>query len=277
MMSGIQQPFYSFLITLTSHHPYRLPEPHRKLDTGELEGTMLGDYLNSIHYVDEAFGELIEQMKQQGLWDNTILIIYGDHDNSIKDQSAYEQWLGRELSELDMEQMMNQVPLLIRLPDGAHGGTIDPEAAGMMNVAPSILHLLGISSEPYYWIGTSLFDERDRLIPLRSGAFPRRMYIIFHQRAAHSRKEPATAWNRVNQQRSRPAVKDTMRRRRCWRFPTTSFCIICCRNSDLTVSQAIKVMQRNKHKTSKRLFCSLGGFLVHHPAGGLGRRLVHPH
>lgn len=171
MMSGIQQPFYSFLITLTSHHPYRLPEPHRKLDTGELEGTMLGDYLNSIHYVDEAFGELIEQMKQQGLWDNTILIIYGDHDNSIKDQSAYEQWLGRELSELDMEQMMNQVPLLIRLPDGAHGGTIDPEAAGMMNVAPSILHLLGISSEPYYWIGTSLFDERDRLIPLRSGAF----------------------------------------------------------------------------------------------------------
>lgn len=173
-MSEIEQPFYSFLITLTSHHPYTLPKDQRKLDTGELEGTMLGNYLNSIHYVDEAFGELMEQMKQQGLWENTILILYGDHDNSIKDKPGYEQLLGRELSELDMEQIMNQVPLLIRLPDGAYGGSVYSEAAGMMNLAPSVLHLLGISSEPYYWIGTSLFDEQERLIPLRSGAFSTR-------------------------------------------------------------------------------------------------------
>lgn len=169
-MKGIEQPFYSFLITLTSHHPYYVPKDARKLDTGEFEGTMFGDYLQSIHYVDEAFGQFEEQMKQQGLWDNTILLIYGDHDNSIKEISDYEKFLGRDLNALDMEQIMNQVPLLIRLPDGGNAG-VYPEAAGMMNVTPSILHLLGVSEAPYYWIGGHLFDDKPRLIPLRSGAF----------------------------------------------------------------------------------------------------------
>ena len=40
----------------------------------------------------------------------------------------------------------------------------------MMNVTPSILHLLGVSDEPYYWIGDHLFDDEPRLIPAR-GAF----------------------------------------------------------------------------------------------------------
>lgn len=169
-MKGIKQPFYSFLITLTSHHPYYVPKNAAKLDTGAFEGSIFGNYLQSIHYVDEAFGQFVEQMKQQGLWDNTILLIYGDHDNSIKEKADYEKFLGRDLNALDMEQIMNQVPLLIRLPDGGHAG-VYPEAAGMMNVTPSILHLLGVSDESYYWIGSHLFDDEPRLIPLRSGAF----------------------------------------------------------------------------------------------------------
>ncbi|GAB6926436.1 LTA synthase family protein [Paenibacillus sp. JCM 10914] len=169
-MKDIPQPFYSFLITLTSHHPYDIPAHDRTLDTGEFEGTMFGDYLHSIHYVDEAFGELVTSMKEQGLWDHTILLIYGDHDNSIKEQAFYERFLGRELNALDMEQIMNQVPLLIRLPGGTEGQEF-AEASGMMNITPSILHLLGIPEEPYYWIGGHLFDDRERLIPLRSGVF----------------------------------------------------------------------------------------------------------
>ncbi|WP_054955472.1 LTA synthase family protein [Paenibacillus dakarensis] len=170
MMKDIPEPFYSFLITLSSHHPYGLPKEKQKLDTGEFQGTIFGDYLQSIHYVDEALGEFVEQMKSQGLWDNSILIIYGDHDNSIKDETFYEQFLGREVTELDMKQIMNQVPLLIHLPDGSGAG-VYPEPAGMMNTAPTLYHLLGISSEPYYLMGGSLLSGKERLVPLRSGAF----------------------------------------------------------------------------------------------------------
>lgn len=171
-MTRTKEPFYSFMITLSSHHPYSLPADARTLDTGELEGTIFGDYLQSIHYMDEALGQFVAGLKQEGLWDRTILYVYGDHDNSVTVQQDYERFLGRKLSELDMHQIMNQVPLLIRLPDGKHAGVYS-EPAGQLDMAPSLLHLLGISAKPYYFMGNNLFSSAadERLVVLRSGAF----------------------------------------------------------------------------------------------------------
>lgn len=164
------QPFYSFMITLSSHHPYTLPENVQTLDIGEYEGTSFGDYLESIHYVDEALGQLIDGLKAEGLWDSTILYIYGDHDSAIKDKELYEKLLGKSLNELDMHQIMNQVPLMIHLPDGKRAGKYE-EAEGQLDMTPSLLHLLGISSEPYYMMGNNIFDGRRHLVVLHSGAF----------------------------------------------------------------------------------------------------------
>lgn len=169
-MSEEQQPFYSFLITLSSHHPYSLPASVRQLDTGEFKDTIFGNYLESIHYADAALGELVEGMKRDGLWENTILYVYGDHDNSITEQADYEKFLGKPLTELDMHQIMNQVPLLVHLPDGKAAGIYD-QPAGQLDMAPSILHLLGISTKPYYMMGNNLFADGDKFVVLRSGAF----------------------------------------------------------------------------------------------------------
>ncbi|WP_349655042.1 LTA synthase family protein [Paenibacillus sp. G2S3] len=167
---SIQKPFYSFVTTLSSHHPYSLPADKQGLDTGEFKGTIFGDYLQAVHYTDEALGELVSDMKQRGLWDNTILAFYGDHDNSIQETSYYERFLGKSLSKLDMHQIMHQVPLLIHLP-GTKTSAIDSNPAGQMDLTPSLLHLLGISSDPYYLMGNNLFSGRDRLVTLRTGAF----------------------------------------------------------------------------------------------------------
>ncbi|GAF06458.1 LTA synthase family protein [Paenibacillus pini] len=170
-MKDLQEPFYSFLITLTSHHPYVIPKNIQELDTGEFKGTIFGDYLQSVHYVDAAFGELVAQMKQEGLWDRTILYIYGDHDNSLSDKAAYEKFLGKSLSELDMAKIMNQVPLLIHLPDRSQASVNMTEPAGQLDMAPSIMHLLGISTQSYHMMGNDLFDGSKRFVALRSGAF----------------------------------------------------------------------------------------------------------
>ncbi|WP_410769707.1 LTA synthase family protein [Fontibacillus sp. BL9] len=169
-MTNEQQPFYSFLITLSSHHPYSLPASVRQLDTGEFKDTIFGKYLESIHYADAALGELVEGMKQDGIWDNTILYVYGDHDNSITDKADYEKFLGKPLNELDMHQIMNQVPLLVHLPDGKNSGIYD-QAAGQLDMAPSLLHLLGIPSDSYYMMGNNLFASGGKFVVLRSGAF----------------------------------------------------------------------------------------------------------
>nr|WP_229753265.1 LTA synthase family protein [Paenibacillus segetis] len=175
-----QQPFYSFMITLTSHHPYSLPAKVQSLDVGEFKGSIFGNYLESIHYVDEALGELIEDMKRDGLWDNTILVLYGDHDNSVTDKGDYEKFLGKSLTELDMAQIMNQVPLLVHVPKDELTG-IEEQPSGQLDLAPSILHLLGISTEPFSMMGNNLFagHEQEHLVVQRSGAFSNdKLYYI---------------------------------------------------------------------------------------------------
>ncbi|WP_311520264.1 LTA synthase family protein [Paenibacillus albidus] len=167
---NIPKPFYAFLTTLSSHHPYLLPAGAQELDTGDFTGTIFGNYLQAVHYTDAALGEVVEEMKRHGLWDNTILAFYGDHDNSIAETTYYEQFLGKKLSTLDMQQIMHQVPLLIHLPGGS-APVADANPAGQLDLTPSLLHLLGIPRSPYYLMGNDLFSGAERLVTLRSGAF----------------------------------------------------------------------------------------------------------
>ncbi|MCM3783143.1 LTA synthase family protein [Neobacillus mesonae] len=173
-----EDPFYAFMITLTSHHPYSLPASALELDVGQFEGTTFGNYLQSLHYTDAALGQLVERLKQEGLWEDTILMIYGDHDNSLKEKSDYEAFLGRPVSDMEMHQIMNQVPFLVHLPDDDHSG-VYLEPAGQMDISPTLLHLLGINTDSYYLMGHDLLNTRNRTIVLRTGAFAtRELYYI---------------------------------------------------------------------------------------------------
>ena len=51
-----------------------------------LEGTTMGNYIKSVNYMDEAIGNFINDMDKAGLLDNTVIVIYGDHDARISKQ-----------------------------------------------------------------------------------------------------------------------------------------------------------------------------------------------
>jgi phosphoglycerol transferase MdoB-like AlkP superfamily enzyme len=62
-----QFPFMAYLMTLSGHHPFRMPAELRSLELGELEGTLLGDHLQAVRNFDRVFGELIESLRAKGL------------------------------------------------------------------------------------------------------------------------------------------------------------------------------------------------------------------
>ncbi|WP_138753245.1 LTA synthase family protein [Paenibacillus sinopodophylli] len=199
VISEQKQPFYSFLITLSSHYPFTMPKAEQKLSLGELDGTIMGDYLQSIHYVDAALGELIARLKDEGLWDNTILAMYGDHDNSIKDWSLLETFLGKPLNELERQMALKQVPLLIHLPGNEHAGTYT-YAGGQLDVTPTIMHLLGISTANQYLIGTPLLTElllAGKLVVQRNGSFTDGN--VYYLPSSDSIVENGTCWSIPNQ------------------------------------------------------------------------------
>lgn len=96
IMSENEKPFYGTLITLTNHTPWNDLELMDEYDTTwtvEIDGkevvrdylsdTTLGDYFRSVHYMDQALGQFINDLDSQGILDNTVIVIYGDHDARI--------------------------------------------------------------------------------------------------------------------------------------------------------------------------------------------------
>ncbi|WP_373229383.1 LTA synthase family protein [Cohnella sp.] len=165
-----QSPFYAFTITLSSHHPYKLPYSNQELEVGELQGTIMGDYLQSAHYVDSSMGVLVDQLKEEGLWEDTLLLFYGDHDNSIQDWKLYEQFLGQPVSALDQDRIIRSVPFFIHLPNDEHAGVVE-KAVGQIDTTPTLMHLLGIPVENRSLMGISMLSGASKSVVFRNGGF----------------------------------------------------------------------------------------------------------
>ncbi|MDO5725554.1 MAG: LTA synthase family protein, partial [Tissierellia bacterium] len=72
----MDRPIFAFLVTLTSHIPYEMPDediviPIKPKD----QGSIFGNYMNSIHYTDAAIGEFIDDLKKHNLYDDSVIVI----------------------------------------------------------------------------------------------------------------------------------------------------------------------------------------------------------
>lgn len=135
------KPFYSMLITLSSHHPYDYFDKNSSFDVGEYAGTSLGNYMKAINYVDSAMGQLITMLKEQGLYDNTMLVIYGDHYGLPRSQGdELFKFMGVDNNEFEWLKLQ-KVPLIIHVPGVDKGETIGT-TCGQVDLLPTIANLM---------------------------------------------------------------------------------------------------------------------------------------
>lgn len=169
-------PVYASVVAMSSHNPFELPPGKVKLKLpAELEGTFLGNYLQSCHYADYALGKLVEEMKAQGLWDNTLLAVYGDHFGFHDSTPEHEQELAAELIGIPSytKAEMFNVPLVLRVPE-VTGETLH-HVSGQIDLLPTLANLLGIDISERIVFGQDLLNYTDNLIAQRvylpSGSF----------------------------------------------------------------------------------------------------------
>ena len=68
-------------MTLTGHGPFKqVPANRRDFPLGALQSSHMGDYLQTAHYVDAVLGEFLGDLKTAGLYDESVILIYGDHE-----------------------------------------------------------------------------------------------------------------------------------------------------------------------------------------------------
>ena len=151
-----EEAFYAFMVTLTSHTPFKMGEEFYKIEMdSQYRGSMLENYIQSIHYLDEQIGFFMEELRASGLYDNTVVAIYGDHF-AIKASDQDEARLMAELlgRSYDYDQMMN-IPLIIHVPGEDLGQKIS-KVGSQIDFYPTILNIMGYENKKGLVFGRDL-------------------------------------------------------------------------------------------------------------------------
>ncbi|WP_276352084.1 LTA synthase family protein [Cohnella caldifontis] len=162
------KPFYIQMITASSHHPFKIPKDKQWLKLpADMEGTQLGDYLQAVHYTDYAIGELIKALKANGLYDNTMLVIYGDHFG-LQPQDNKPEDVSRKLDITYQERISRfNIPLIVHAPGAAP--KVIKTAGGQVDIMPTVANLLGVSlkDENYTAFGHDLLNTVKNVFGMR--------------------------------------------------------------------------------------------------------------
>ncbi|HPD00466.1 MAG TPA: LTA synthase family protein, partial [Acetivibrio sp.] len=167
------KPFYSFFVTLSSHHPFNYFEDFA-FDVGEFEGTFIGNYLKAANYLDKCIGEFIDNLKQRGLYDNSLLVLYGDHSAVPKVESdGLMQLLGIEYNNTDWTKLQ-KVPVIIHYPQQEESEVIST-IGGQIDILPTIANLMDFDVP--YAFGKDLINTDENYAILRNGSVVTKDYI----------------------------------------------------------------------------------------------------
>lgn len=173
ILDKTQKPFYAFLITLTSHYPYNFAGIFKdtELDTTPFEGTLMGNYLTSIKYFDDKFGNFIEGLRHNGLLDSSLIVLYGDHTAIPKwDRDSLEKLLDRNLKNSWEWKDIQRIPLVIRIPGISTSSGEKTDAAGLIDLPETIADLLGYKFKTGFGANLLGKDKSDPVI-FRNGSF----------------------------------------------------------------------------------------------------------
>ena len=194
--------FYATLISLSNHTPFDDLDKYGEFDVDikeevktvnenneevtetisypYMEDTQLGNYFKSVHYADEAIGELVNELDLAGLLDNTILVIYGDHDaklpkkdfirlynydkltNDIKDEED-ETYVNVDYYKYELDR---KVPFIIWSKDEKFETEVKT-VMGMYDAMPTLGNMFGF--KPVYALGNDIMNLNDNIVTFANG------------------------------------------------------------------------------------------------------------
>jgi len=156
LMSWIKKdqgkPFFTMMWTYQTHYPYYVSGPEKKYDT---EDTILNRYLNAVHHSDMVLGKILDELKTNGLYESTLVVVIGDHGEAFgrHDQIAHA-------SKIYEENL--HIPCIFINPIFKNERSV--VIGGMIDVAPTIMNIVGLPASKN-WQGKNLFtaDKNGRV------------------------------------------------------------------------------------------------------------------
>ena len=172
-LERLQQPFYAKFITVSHHYPYTssLIGDEIGFPLADTPDETINGYFATANYLDASIKAFFDYLKATGLYENSIIVLYGDHygiSNSRNPDLA--PLIGKDSqtwSDFD-NAMMQRVPYMIVVPGMTNGGIIDT-FGGEIDALPTLEHLLGIEANNYLQVGQDMLSsEHSQVVALRT-------------------------------------------------------------------------------------------------------------
>lgn len=139
------KPFFAWFHYLDPHDEYI-----RHKEAPDFGKDNRGRYDSEVFFTDLHIGRLLDFLKQQPYWSKTVIIVTADHGEAFGEHGLYKHafWLW---------EVLTRVPLLVHAP-GATPKKID-ERRSHIDLAPTIVELVGLKTKPESFVGSSLVPE----------------------------------------------------------------------------------------------------------------------
>lgn len=168
VLSEAQKPFAAVLFTLSTHQPFRIPPQY----SGKFKKGTLPIH-ESLGYADFSIQHFFERAAQEPWFKRTLFVITGDHTAYVSARKTHN-------SPLDTYD----VPLVFYHPGHALPHANTEQVASQNDIAPSVLHLLGINDHPPFPFGRSLFGSSGQRLALlhlsdQYGILTKKNYLLY--------------------------------------------------------------------------------------------------
>ena len=127
-------PFFLWVHLYDPHTPYAPPEPYKSRYEDR-------PYLGEIAFTDAQIGRLLEALQTRGLWDNTFVVLAGDHGESLGEHHEIEHGFF-------IYEESTHVPLIVSLPFAQLQGIRRSELVSLVDILPTIVEMSGLAAPP---------------------------------------------------------------------------------------------------------------------------------
>lgn len=162
-LKNYDNPFISYIVAASSHTPYVLDGLQDRskvnIDVGKYKSTYFGNYLEAVNYADYAFGIFMEELKKEGLYEDTAILVFGDHNglNMYNEEMVdFLKSLNPDITDLDLKLNYTRVACGLKIPGITNIEIGKP--VSKLDIKPTLAYLCNI--EDGFSLGTNMFASK---------------------------------------------------------------------------------------------------------------------
>lgn len=157
-------PFITYIVSASSHTSFSLEglEDRSKIDIdlGKYKDTFFGNYLQAVNYADYAFGVFINELKEANLYDDTIILLFGDHNGiDMYNEEMIDFLKQTDPNITDPEIKLNYIRVACGMKIPSVDGLTIEKTVSKLDIKPTLAYL--VDAKEGVSLGTNMFARKD--------------------------------------------------------------------------------------------------------------------